>query len=388
MVDPFWDRKLGCSTIKLHLATNDESLARLQRPAHSSRGEDGSERETSMSQLGMTLQEIRDFVGDGEILGSPEFFCHSVASLEKADKDQLSFVKARRYFDKARSTTAGALLVPEPMDGYSGNQLVVSDAHQTFGKLLAKIAFEKRRQSTGVDPEAQVHDSAILGQDVSIGVGAVVRAHAVLGDRSVLYPNSYLGERSVVGSDAVIYPNVVILEDVTLGDRVLIHSGTVIGSDGYGFVQHKGQHLKVPQIGAVVIGDDVEIGALTTIDRATLDATVIGRGTKIGDLCHIAHNCQIGENVLVLPTVAISGSVTVGDGAVFAGRSGCADNLTIGEGAILGGTSVAFKDVPAGAQMWGNPAREKMQEMRIQGAMRRLPEMQRELRALKKKVGL
>ena len=127
---------------------------------------------------------------------------------------------------------------------------------------------------------------------------------------------------------------------------------------------------------------------MTTIDRATLDQTVIGNGTKIGDLCHIAHNCQIGENVLVLPTVAISGSVTVGDGAMFAGRSGCADNLTIGEGAVLGGTAVAFKDVPAGAQMWGNPAREKMQEMRIQGALRRLPEMQRELRAVKKKVGL
>ncbi len=125
----------------------------------------------------------------------------------------------------------------------------------------------------------------------------------------------------------------------------------------------------------MVIGDDVEIGALTTIDRATLDETVIGRGTKIGDLCHIAHNCRIGEDVLILPTVAISGSVTVGDRVVFAGRSGCADNLTIGEGTVLGGTAVAFKDVPA-------------LEMRIQAAMRRLPEMQRELRAVKKKLDL
>jgi len=341
-----------------------------------------------MSQLRMTLAEIQAYVDEGEVVGSPDFFCRSVASLDKAGDDQLSFVKDRRYFDKARRTGAGALLVPERIEGFEGNQLVVSDSHRVFGQLLTKIATEKRRQPPGIHPGAHVDESAEIGSDVTIGGGAVVREGAMIGDRSVLYANTYVGQRSVIGADTVLYPNVLILEDVTIGDRVLIHGGTVVGSDGYGFVQHEGQHIKIPQVGAVVIGDDVEIGALTTIDRATLDQTVIGRGTKIGDLCHIAHNCQIGENVLVLPTVAISGSVTVGDGAIFAGRSGCADNLTIGEGAVLGGTSVAFKDVPAGAQMWGNPARDKMQEMRIQGVLRRLPEMQRELRAVKKKVGL
>jgi len=341
-----------------------------------------------MSQLRMTLAEIQAYVDEGEVVGSPDFFCRSVASLDKAGDDQLSFVKDRRYFDKARRTGAGALLVPERIEGFEGNQLVVSDSHRVFGQLLTKIATEKRRQPPGIHPGAHVDESAEIGSDVTIGGGAVVREGAMIGDRSVLYANTYVGQRSVIGADTVLYPNVLILEDVTIGDRVLIHGGTVVGSDGYGFVQHEGQHIKIPQVGAVVIGDDVEIGALTTIDRATLDQTVIGRGTKIGDLCHIAHNCQIGENVLVLPTVAISGSVTVGDGAIFAGRSGCADNLTIGEGAVLGGTSVAFKDVPAGAQMWGNPARDKMQEMRIQGVLRHLPEMQRELRAVKKKLGL
>lgn len=341
-----------------------------------------------MSQLGMTLAEIQAFVGEGEIVGSPDFFCRSVASLDHAGASELSFVKDRRYFDKAQTSPAGALLVPETISGFGGHQLVVSDSHRAFGQILAKIAAEKRRQVTGVHPQAHVDETAKIGVDVTIGVGTVVREGATIGDRCVLYPNSYVGQRSVLGADTTLYPNVLILEDVTVGERVLIHGGTVVGSDGYGFVQHEGQHIKIPQVGGVVIGNDVEIGALTTIDRATLDQTVIGRGTKIGDLCHIAHNCQIGENVLVLPTVAISGSVTVGDGAIFAGRSGCADNLTIGAGAVLGGTSVAFKDVPAGAQMWGNPARDKMQEMRIQGAMRRLPEMQRELRAVKKKVGL
>ena len=341
-----------------------------------------------MSQLAMTLAEICDYIGEGEVVGSPSFFCQSVASLDKAGKDQLSFVKDRRYFDQALSTAAGALLVPEPIEGFSRNQVIVVDSHTAFGRLLAKIGIEKRQQTSGIHPGSHVDENALIGADVTVGVGAVVSEGATIGDRSVLYPNAYVGQRSVIGTDTVIYPNVTILEDVTVGDRVLIHGGTVVGADGYGFIQHRGRHVKVPQVGAVVIGDDVEIGALTTIDRATLDQTVIGNGTKIGDLCHIAHNCQIGENVLIFPTVAISGSVTVGDGAVFAGRSGCADNLTIGEGAALGGTAVAFKDVPAGAQMWGNPARDKMQEMRIQGVMRRLPEMQRELRAIKKKVGL
>lgn len=341
-----------------------------------------------MSQLGMTLAEIQAFVGEGELVGSPDFFCRSVASLAQAGHDQLSFVRDQQYFDEARSTGAGALLVPERIEGFDGNQLVVSDSRRIFGQLLAKIAVEKRRQPGGIHPSAHVDDSAEIGSDVTVCAGVVIREGARIGDRSVLNANAYVGQRSVIGADTVLYPNVLILEDVTIGDRALIHGGTVVGSDGYGFVQHEGRHIKIPQVGAVVIGDDVEIGALTTIDRATLDQTVIGHGTKIGDLCHIAHNCQIGDHVLILPTVAISGSVTVGDGAIFAGRSGCADNLTIGEGAVLGGTSVAFKDVPAGAQMWGNPARDKMREMRIQGVMQRLPEMQRELRDVRKKVGL
>lgn len=339
-----------------------------------------------MSRLGMTLGQIRSLLGEGEILGAESFLCQSVASLGEARADQLSFVKNERYFEQALASEAGALLVPSPIEGFANHQLVVADSHRAFGQLLAEIARFKRRQASGVQPGAHVDSSAEIGSQVTIGVGAVVAEGARIGDRSVLYPGAYVGARSIIGADCVLYPNVVVLEDVTIGARVLVHAGTVIGADGYGFVQHQGEHLKVPQVGAVEIGDDVEIGALTTIDRATLDCTVIGSGTKIGDLCHIAHNCQLGKNVLILPTVAISGSVTIGDGAVFAGRSGCADNLTIGEGAVLAGTAVAFRDVPAGAQMWGNPARDKRLEMRIQGLLGRLPEMYRDLKAVRSKI--
>ena len=341
-----------------------------------------------MPRLGMTLEQIRTLLGVGEIIGSPDFVCESVASLERAGSDQVSFVKDQRSGEQAKSSNAGALLVPAGIEGLQCNQLVVADPYRSFGLLLVRIAEQARAQAEGVDPRAVVHETAHVGEGAIVGAGAVVQAGARIGDRTVVYANAFIGQRSVIGSDTTIYPNVIIREDVTVGDRVVIHGGTVIGSDGYGFVQHEGRHLKIPQVGGVEIGDDVEIGALTTIDRATLDQTVIGRGTKIGDLCHIAHNCRIGEDVLLLPTVAVSGSVTGGTRAGLAGRSGTADNVTIGEGAVLGGTAVAFKDVPPGAQMWGNPAREMALEMRIQAVMRRLPEMQRDLRAVKKKLDL
>jgi len=341
-----------------------------------------------MPQLGMTLEQIQALIGEGTVIGSPDFVCESVASLEQAGGDQLSFVKDPRYGEQAKASDAGALLVPTGIEGLRCNQLVVADPYRAFGLLLVKIAEQARAQEAGVHPRAVVHETARIGEGAIVGAGAVVQAMASIGERAVIYANAFVGQRSVIGSDTILYPNVVIREDVAVGDRVVIHCGTVIGSDGYGFVQHEGRHLKIPQVGGVEIGDDVEIGALATIDRATLDKTVVGRGTKIGDLCHIAHNCRIGEDVLLLPTVAVSGSVTIGDRAVLAGRAGTADNLTIGEGAVLGGTSVAFKNVPPGAQMWGNPAREMGLEMRIQAAMRRLPEMQRDLRAVKKKLDL
>lgn len=335
--------------------------------------------------LDLTLAEIRQIVG-GKLVGDASFRCRAVAVLEEAGPDELSFVKDRRYLERAAKSRAGALLVPERIAEFGGHQLVVEQPLAAFGRLLAHIARVLRRHPPGIHPTAAVDPSAEIGEGVAMGPGVVVREGAVVGNGSLLYANAYLGQRSRLGRDCVLYPNVVLMEDVIAGDRLIVHGGAVIGAEGYGYVPVEGRHQKVPQVGEIVIGDDVEIGALATIDRATMARTTIGRGTKIGDLAHIAHNCTIGEDVLLLPTVAVSGSVTVGDRALLAGRAGTSDNIRIGEGAILGGTAVAFKDVPPGAQMWGNPAREKSREIRIQAALTRLPEMQRELRRLRQKV--
>jgi UDP-3-O-[3-hydroxymyristoyl] glucosamine N-acyltransferase len=339
-----------------------------------------------MSKLQMTLEEVRNLIGCGEIVGDSGFYCSSVASLDHAGPDQLSFVRDNRYFEEARRSRAGALLVPEQIKGSEAQQLVVEQPFMMFGFILQHIAREKRRQPGGIHPFAAISESAKLGQDITVGAGAVIGEEVQIGDRAVIYPNVYIGQRSLVGADCVLHPNVVIMEDVTLGDRVIIHGGTVVGADGYGYLQHEGKHIRIPQVGAIEIGDDVEIGSLTTIDRAAIDKTTIGRGTKIGDLVHIGHNCEVGEDVLLLPTVAVSGSVSIGDRAVLAGRAGTSDNISIGEGAILGGTCVAFKDVEPGAVMWGNPARDKNLQMRIEACLSSLPEMKRQLSRLRKKL--
>lgn len=336
-----------------------------------------------MAKLDLTLAEVGRLVG-GEIVGDPAFRCRELASVDAAGADDLSFIKTSALEDRARASRAGALLVPARIDGLEAHQVLVEEPFGAFVRLLETIAERRHRVPPGVSPGAFVHTSARVRQGVAIAPGAVVERDAVVGAGAVIHAGVYVGEGVVVGEDSVLYPGVVLMEGVRLGARVVIHPGSVLGADGYGYLQVEGRHLKVPQVGEVVIGDDVEIGALTTIDRATVDRTVIGRGSKIGDLVHVAHNCAIGEDVLLFPTVAISGSCRVGDRVIFAGRAGCSDNLEIGDDAVLGGTSVAWKDVPAGASLWGNPAREKMRELRIQSALARLPEMQRSLRALRK----
>lgn len=337
-----------------------------------------------MSHLGMTLGEVRDLLGHGELMGCPDFICESISSLSAAGSDAISFVRDERYFGAALTSEAGALLVPSAIAGTSAHQLVVSDPTQDFGRLLHTVAMIKRREPPGIHAGAHVHPTARLGKGIRIGPGAVVSEGAEIGDRSVISGGAFLGRRSVVGADSVLHPNVVVMEDVSIGDRVTIHGGAVLGADGYGYMQSGDRHIKVPQVGAVVIEDDVEIGALATIDRATMDTTRVRRGTKIGDLCHVAHNCDVGEDVLLLPGSGLSGSVKVGRGAMLAARAGVSDNLTVGEGAVLGATAAAYEDVPPGARVWGNPARDLATEKRVQAHLTRLPRMAADLRALEK----
>ncbi|MFQ5528631.1 MAG: UDP-3-O-(3-hydroxymyristoyl)glucosamine N-acyltransferase [Thermoanaerobaculia bacterium] len=338
-----------------------------------------------MAGLNMTLGELRDLLGDGELVGDADFLCRELRGLGEAGPADLSFVKGRKQMAAAQASRAGALLVPEPIEGTSAHQIVLDEPFVALTRVLARIAEDKRRVEPGIHGTAVVAAGAVLGRNVFLGPKVVVEDGAVIGDGSALHANVFVGPRCRIGANCLLHPNVVLREDIGLGDRVVVRSGAVIGSEGYGFLPSEDRPVGIPQVGGVDIGDEVEIGALATIDCATFGKTIIGSGTKIGDMVHVGHNCRVGENVMLLPLTAISGSVQIGDGVIFAGRSGAADNLKVGAGARIGGTSVIFKDVAEGEELWGSPARPKIEAIRIESLLNRLPELFREVRKLSKK---
>jgi UDP-3-O-[3-hydroxymyristoyl] glucosamine N-acyltransferase len=237
-----------------------------------------------------------------------------------------------------------------------------------------------------------VHKSALLGKDVKLGKNAALGAYVVvddgaqIGDNAVIYPGCFIGRQAKIGNNVLIYPNVSIRERVSIGNNVIIHSGTVIGSDGFGFVEVNGKHHKIPQVGTVEICDDVEIGANVTIDRARFDKTVIGRGTKIDNLVQIAHNVVIGENCLIVAQVGISGSTTIGNNVILAGQAGLVGHITVGDKARVTAKSGVIKSIPAGAMFAGYPARPFLENQKSHAHVHNLPKMFDLVKELKKKI--
>jgi UDP-3-O-[3-hydroxymyristoyl] glucosamine N-acyltransferase len=331
----------------------------------------------------ITAEAIAALVS-GELIGDGTVSVSGVAPLDRANASHLSILSNAKYATMLAGSQAGIVLVdPEFRDvpAGRGTRIIVKEPLEKLLSLLPKL-YPEAPLSPGVAPTARIGKAATLGERVSIGEYAVIGAGATIGADVAIGAHSVVGENAAVGDGSRLWPGATIYPGATLGRRVMIHSGARIGCDGFGYVFRDGAHNKIPHVGRCIIGDNVEIGANTTIDRGSIDDTVIGNGTKIDNLVHIAHNVRIGEKCLIMAQVGVAGSVTIGDGAVLAGQAGISGHLSIGAGARLAAQAGVFGDIPAGETWSGYPARPHRDSLRASAAVFKLAGMIRRLEKL------
>jgi UDP-3-O-[3-hydroxymyristoyl] glucosamine N-acyltransferase len=333
--------------------------------------------------MNITLEKLAPIIG-AEVAGPfGQVEITGVAGIEHAGPGDLTFAESARLLERARS--AGAVIIPPDVPDPPMPFLRAANPRLAFARALALFAPK-------IHVEPGVHPTAVSGREVEMADDASVGALCFLGDRvrigraAVIYPMVYLGDDVTVGEEATIYPNVTVYRNVEIGARTIIHSGAVIGADGFGFTRVDGRHHKIPQIGRVVIGDDVEIGAGVCIDRATTGTTIVGSGTKIDNLVQIGHNCKIGRDCIIVAQAGLAGSATLGDRVVMAGRAAVSDHVTVGEDSVIMAYGAAISDVPPGSQVSGFPARPHDKVMRAQAAAARLPEIIASVRSLQRRV--
>ncbi len=331
-----------------------------------------------------TVQQIADHVG-GSVEGDAALPIRGIEQLDRAEPGQISFVRDARYVPAWEASGASAALVTHDLElpvALGRAVIRVANADLAVAQVLELFAPPVPGPAPGVDPRAVVDPSASLGQGVAIGANTVIGHNVRIGDRTVIHPNVTIGDDVEIGEHCVIWSGVVIRERCRLGRRCIVHPNAVIGADGFGYRPSADgtKLIKIPQIGTVEIGDEVEIGASTCIDRGKFSATIVGDMTKIDNLCQIAHNCRIGKAVILAGHCALAGSVTVEDGAMLGGSVGVRDHVTIGRGARVAAYSAVAEDVPPGETWSGYPAQNHRKTLREIMAVRKLPDLMRDLR--------
>ncbi|NBD14331.1 MULTISPECIES: UDP-3-O-(3-hydroxymyristoyl)glucosamine N-acyltransferase [Corallococcus] len=327
----------------------------------------------------------------GELLGDPGLLVHGLNGLEEAAPGEVSFYGNPRYRRQFEATRASAVLVGMDAPARDGLALVrVNNPHLAYAKLLA-LFHPSVRPAAGIHPSAHVHPEATVHPEACVRAGAVVEQGARVGARTVLHPGAYVGEDARVGDDCVLYPHATVRERCVVGSRVILHASSVVGADGFGFAfdaeaEDGPVHFKIPQVGIVRIEDDVEVGACTCIDRATVGETVVGKGTKLDNLVQIAHNVRVGPLSLICAQAGVSGSAEVGTGVVLAGQVGVVGHIRVGDLAKVGAQSGVAHDVPDGQVVSGSPAIPHKDWLRASAASGQLADLLKEVRALRKRV--
>lgn len=331
----------------------------------------------------MKLREIASFLG-GEIKGDAEIEIESVAGIYDVKEGEITFLSDRRLTDECAKSRASCVVVRDFIPEMNKPQVIVGNPYYAFAKLL-ELFYARPLNPAGISSMAFVSERAVIGKDVTIYPFAYVSDGAVIGDKTAIHPGAFIGEHTIIGDECLIYPNVAIREKITIGKRVIIHPGSVIGSDGFGYVFEGGRHYKIPQVGGVVIGDDVEIGANVTIDRATTGNTIIGNGTKIDNLAQIAHNVRIGDNSIVVAQVGIGGSTEIGNFVAIGGQVGIADHAIIDDGCMIGAQSGIMGHLTKGVYS-GSPAIPHRDWLKASAIFAKLPELTKKIRELEDKI--
>ncbi|MGV3774801.1 MAG: UDP-3-O-(3-hydroxymyristoyl)glucosamine N-acyltransferase [Verrucomicrobiales bacterium] len=331
-----------------------------------------------------TTRQLADHLR-GQILGDETTQIKGFAAADQAREGDLTFAEKGAYLEAAVKSAASVILVSEAATAPGKTLIQVGNVRVAAAKALT-FFYPEEKPGVGIHPTASIDSSAQIDPSAFIGAGCVIGGNVKIGANAVLKGGNHIGKDSSLGADVTLHPNVVIYPKTQIGNRVIVHAGTVIGSDGYGYVFDEGRHLKVLQVGNVVIGDDVEIGANAAIDRGALGSTIIGKGTKIDNLVHIAHNVVIGQHCLVMGQVGFAGSTKLGNYCVIASQSGIAGHLKLGNQATVGAKSGVMRDIPDGGTVLGIPAAPDKQTKRQWIAVQQLPEMVRKVRDLEQQL--
>lgn len=322
----------------------------------------------------------------GAVLEGPDLAISGLSTLEEAKPGTLTFVTSKKYRKYIPACKASALIVSPDIKSETHSLIVKDDPYLGFALAMRLFYPDHHRPRPEIEKSAHVDKAASIGKDVYIGHNAVIKANAKIDDGCIIHSGVYIGQGAILGKECIIYPNAVIMHSVSLGNRVVIYASAVVGSDGFGYARSGEKFVKIPQAGTVVIEDDAEIGAGTTIDRATIGETRIGTGAIIDNLVQIAHNCKIGAGSVLCAQVGLAGTSTIGKNVTLAGQVGVGGHLTIGDGCMVEAQSGVPGDVPPGSVIFGYPARESVHAHRVDAIIDRLPDYIQRLRNIEKKL--
>lgn len=332
------------------------------------------------------LKEIAEIL-EGKLIGEPDIAITGANGIKEAKEGEITFLSNNRYASLIKETHASAIITSLDINEAPKPIIQTKNPSLAFAKLISLIHSDiLKHPPRGIHKTALLGEAVCLGKDVSIGAYSIIEDNAIIGDNTIIYSGCYVGYNTKIGSDSLIYSNVAIRENIFIGNNVIIQSGAVIGSDGFGYVNVEGIHHRIPQVGTVVVEDDVEIGANVTIDRARFDKTIIGRGTKIDNLVQIAHNVVIGENSIIIAQAGISGSTKIGKNVIIAGQAGLVGHIEVGDNAILAAQAGITKSVAANTKVSGYPAKPHHIAARVNACVQRLPQTYKTIEELKAKI--